>query len=368
MSIGSFHLRHIKLTNFKNYTTREFSFSDKLNFIVGNNGQGKTNLLDAIYYSCLTKSYLSTNDLYVPNFDSNFFRIETNFSLNSDKQLVEIKYLKQEKKEIKLNSSVIEKQSTYIGRFPCVIITPDDNSLILGHGEVRRRFLDFTLSQFSSEYLSNLMTYNKILAQRNALLKSFYDHRSFDRALLDVYNTSLIASARVIHRYRLDFIQQLTPIFDTFYRQIFEGYETSSITYDSELNNIDIEDLIIKNEDQDRKAQRTTQGVHTDDLTFLLNGYPLKKIGSQGQQKTFLLSLKLAQFELLKKEKLVYPVLLLDDIFDKLDADRVSKIFKLIHQEAFGQVFITHTETSNIESLITDNQIINYNIIKLGSI
>jgi DNA replication and repair protein RecF len=262
----------------------------------------------------------------------------------------------------------VEKLSAFIGRFPCVIIIPDDNSLILGHGELRRRFLDATLSQFSSEYLSNLMIYNKVLAQRNALLKSFYEQRNFDRNLLEVYNASLISCSKVIFQYRIAFMEKFIPVFQAIYHQIFNGQEDSSITYDSELNNIDIEELIIKTEQQDRMAQRTTKGIHTDDLVFQLNGHPLKKVGSQGQQKTFLLSLKLAQYELLKQEKQIYPILLLDDIFDKLDPERVSKIFKLIHDEAFGQVFITHTEPSSVDSLIIENQIVNYNIIKLGSI
>ena len=188
MATHSFQVRQIKLTNYKNYSFQAFDFGDKLNFIVGKNGVGKTSLLDAVYYSCFTKSYLTSSDLMVANLITDFFRIETNFLLNYDNQLVEIKYLKQEKKEVFVNKAKIEKQAEFIGKFPCVIITPDDNQLILGASELRRKFMDATLSQFSGEYLTNLIVYNKILAQRNALLKSFYENRTFDKTLLENNN------------------------------------------------------------------------------------------------------------------------------------------------------------------------------------
>ncbi len=368
MSGNPFHIQKIKLTNYKNYTFKAIDFSEKLNFVVGNNGIGKTNLLDAIYYSCLTKSYLSSSDLMVPNFLDNFFRIETHFILNSDNQLLEIKYLKQEKKEIFVNKAKIEKQSEFVGRFPCVIITPDDNQLILGSSEIRRKFLDVTLCQFSSEYLANLIVYTKILVQRNALLKSFYDNRNFNKDLLEVYNVKLVESGKLIFEYRKSFLSTFIPVFKTIYKQIFDGQEEISITYNSDLLNKDFEQLIGESQEQDRHAQRTSKGIHTDDLVFELNNFPIKKIGSQGQQKTFLLSLKLAQYELLKMEKQIKPLLLLDDIFDKLDVSRIEKIFRLINSDTFGQVFITDTDEVTINTLITENRIANYKIINLGSI
>lgn len=368
MSGNPFHIQQIKLTNYKNYTFTSVDFSENLNFIVGNNGIGKTNLLDAIYYSCLTKSYLSSSDVMLPNFSSDFFRIETKFSLNNDNQLLEVKYLKQEKKEIFVNKAKIEKQSAFIGKFPCVIVTPDDNQLILGAGELRRRFMDATLCQFSTEYLNHLMTYNKVLTQRNALLKSFYENRSFDKNLLDVYNQKLIVSGKLIFAFRKSFLDKLIPIFTSIYKQIFDGTEEINIHYDSDLQSKDFEQLIADSEEQDRSAQRTTKGIHTDDLIFELNHFPVKKIGSQGQQKTFLLSLKLAQYELLKMEKQVKPLLLLDDIFDKLDANRIARIFQLINGDDFGQVFITDTDEVSIQSLIKEHPITNYKIIQLGTV
>ncbi|MFN8297207.1 MAG: DNA replication and repair protein RecF [Chitinophagales bacterium] len=368
MATHLFQVRQIKLTNYKNYAHQSFNFDAKLNFIVGMNGIGKTSLLDAIYYSCFTKSYLTATDLMVANFASDFFRIETDLLLNNDNQLVEIKYLKQEKKEVLVNKVKIEKQAEFIGKFPCVIITPDDNQLILGTSELRRKFMDATLSQFSSEYLTNLIVYNKILVQRNALLKSFYENRTFDKTLLETYNQQLIKCGRLVFEYRQSFLKKFIPIFKNIYHHIFDGNEDVSVTYQSDLLNNDFEELISNSENQDRNAQRTTKGIHTDDLVFELNGFPVKKIGSQGQQKTFLLSMKLAQYEFIKMEKQIKPLLILDDIFDKLDASRITRIFRLVNEEAFGQVFISDTDEERVRLFIAENQITNYKIINLGSI
>ncbi len=366
MSVKPLHIRQIKLSNYKNYAFSAFAFSENLNFIVGNNGVGKTNLLDAVYYSCLSKSYLTSTDIMAANFDSVFFRIESDILLDSDNQLLEIKYLKQEKKEVFLNKTKMEKQAEFVGKFPCVIITPDDNQLILGSSEQRRKFMDATIAQFSPEYLSNLITYNKLLTQRNALLKSFYENRTFDKNLLDVYNEKLIACGRLILTYRKSFLEQFLPLFQRVYRQIFDGQESVSITYESDLLNNDYEKVISDSLQQDRNAQRTTKGIHTDDLRFELNGYPVKKTGSQGQQKTFLLSLKLAQYELLKMQKQLYPLLLLDDIFDKLDSNRIRKIFELLNSDHFGQVFITDTNEAAIRELLEEHGIHEFKIIRLG--
>ncbi len=366
MSSNSFYIEQIKLTNYKNYAFKAVDFCKKLNFIVGNNGIGKTNLLDAIYYSCFTKSYLTSSDLMVANFEAAFFRIETTFLHHQQHQILEIKYPKQEKKEVFINKAKIERQADFIGKFPCVIITPDDNQLILGGSEIRRKFIDSTLCQFSTEYLQNLLTYNKILQQRNALLKSFYEQRTFDKTLLEVYNEKMVACGNIIFKYRKSFLEKLIPIFNKIYQQIFDGNENISIVYDTCLMETDFMSLLHQNETYDRAAQRTTKGIHTDDLVFELNHFPIKKIGSQGQQKTFLLSLKLAQFELLKQEKQTLPLLLLDDIFDKLDIERIAKLFELINSDHFGQVFITDTNEATILSLIAEKNIEHYKMIQLG--
>jgi DNA replication and repair protein RecF len=235
MAETGLHIEQIKLNHYKNYDFSAFEFCSRLNLIVGNNGKGKTNLLDAIYYSCLTKSYHTSSDQLVLNFDRDYFRIETLFSLNTDNQLLEVKYIKQDKKEIKLNKARVEKLSSFIGMFPCVIITPDDNQLILGSSEVRRKFLDSSIAQYSTDYLANLLLYNKLLTQRNALLKSFYENRSFDQHLLDVYNEKLIPCGIFIFEQRKRFLEKFIEVFKTVYHQIFEGNETVSITYISEL-------------------------------------------------------------------------------------------------------------------------------------
>lgn len=364
MSAQSFHLQQIKLSNFKNYSINSFEFSEKLNFVLGNNGIGKTNLLDAVYYSCLSKSYL-TSDLMIPNFADSYFRLEANFLLNSDNQFLELKYSKHDKKQVFINKVKLEKQAELIGKFPCVMITPDDNQLILGTSELRRKFMDATLSQLSIEYLTNLITYNKVLAQRNALLKSFYEHKNFDKTLLDIYNQQLIKTGNVVFSYRKTFIDKFITIFKNRYKTIFEGNEEVDISYISDLQDNNFESVLNESENADRNAQRTTKGIHTDDLIFELNNYPIRKIGSQGQQKTFLLSLKLAQYELLKAEKQVKPILLLDDIFDKLDLGRITKIFQLINSDGFGQSFISDTDENAIQALISENQLINYKLIKL---
>ncbi len=366
MAARSFFLRRIKLTNYKNYGFRDFEFSPLMNVLVGNNGMGKTNLLDAVYYTCFTKSYLTSSDMMVPQFGTVFFRVETEISLNSENQLIEIKYLKQEKKEVFVNKAKVEKQAEYIGKFPCVIIVPDDNQLILGGSELRRKFMDSTLSQFSTEYLTNLVTYNKILGHRNALLKSFYEQRTYDKNLLDVYNEKLATCGKIIFEYRKSLSEKLIPAFHKIYKNIFDGEEEVSIVYESDLLENSFEELLAQSEQHDRNAQRTTKGIHADDWRLMLNNFPVKKTGSQGQQKTFLLSLKLAQYDLLKQEKQIAPLLLLDDIFDKLDAERVNKIFRLIGGEDFGQVFITDTGEERARTFVEANNIHDYKIIHLG--
>lgn len=365
MAIQLFQIQELKLTNYKNYAFFPFVFDTKLNFIIGKNGVGKTSLLDAIYYVSFSKSYLSSSDLWVIQYDKDFFRIEARINIGADNQLIEVKYQKQIKKEYFINKAKLEKQAHLIGKFPAVIITPDDNQLILGASELRRKFIDATLSQFSSEYLDNLLLYNKVLLQRNALLKSFYENRNFNKELLSIYNQQLIVSGTKVFHYRKDFIAKFIPIFSKIYSEIFDGNELVNIKYESDLLEMDFEHLLQYAENNDRQAQRTTKGIHTDDFAFELNGYPIKKTGSQGQQKTFLLALKMAQFELLKKESNIMPILLLDDIFDKLDVQRIAQILQLINSEETGQVFITDTDLQRINLFIQQNNINNYKIITI---
>lgn len=368
MAVKSLKIREITLTNFKNYQFHAFSFDEQLNCLVGKNGTGKTNLLDSIYYSCFTKSYTSSSDSYVTHLDSDFFRLESDISLDSENHKVEIKNQKQSKKEIWLDKSKLEKRTTYIGKFPCVIITPDDNQLLLAGSDIRRKFMDATIAQSSSAYLQQLMEYNRILLQRNAVLKSFYESRAFNKSLLLVYNEQLVQFGNSLFEDRKSFIEQFMPIFKEIYKQIFDGNELIDIRYSSDLWQHDFATLLESTENQDRNSGRTTKGLHTDDLIFELNGHPIRKVGSQGQQKTFLFALKLAQYEWLKQKKQIQPILLLDDIFDKLDNTRVNKIFELIKSEKIGQTFITDTDENRILQIINKNSIHPYKIITIGEL
>ncbi|MFN8284089.1 MAG: DNA replication and repair protein RecF [Chitinophagales bacterium] len=362
-----FFIQNIKLNNYKNYIFNDLSFSEKLNFIVGKNGLGKTNLLDSIYYTCFTKSYVS-NDALAFRFENDFFRIIAVAVKDGENQQIEIKNSKITKKEIFINSVKQEKQAEYIGKFPAVIITPDDNELITGSSENRRRFIDSTISQYSFEYLTQLMTYNKLLAQRNALLKSFAENRNFNELLLSSYTEKMIPIGNFIFEQRKQFLEIFNPVFLQTYNTIFEGNEQIQLNYESDLLHDNFENLLKQSVNSDRNAQRTTKGIHTDDLLFTLNDHPIRKIGSQGQQKTFLLSLKIAQFEIIAAKKGIKPLLLLDDIFDKLDTDRISKIFQMIYSDAFGQVFISDTNENRILQLIEKHNITQYKIISIGEI
>ncbi len=335
--------------------------------IVGKNGLGKTNLLDAIYYTCFTKSYVS-NEAFTFHFENDFFRMMASVRVQDENHQIEIKNSKLTKKEIFINKVKQDKQAAYIGKFPAVIVTPDDSELISGSSELRRKFIDATISQYSYTYLVNLITYNKLLAQRNALLKSFAENRNYNEVLLDAYSEKMIPLANAIFEERKQFLVSFNPVFLQTYRSIFDGNELIKLDYESDLQHKHFGVLLTENRTTDKLAQRTTKGIHTDDLLFKLNDYPVKKIGSQGQQKTFLLSLKLAQYEIIKSKKGIKPLLLLDDIFDKLDNDRIAKIIQLVYSEEYGQVFITDTDENRIQKLILDNQITEYKIIKLGEL
>lgn len=361
------YIHFISLVNFKNYATASFDFHPKLNIISGNNGLGKTNLLDAVYYTCVSKSYLSTDNRVIRH-DADFLRIESVFKHNDLSNKIEIKFPKTGKKELLLDDVKQDKIAEYVGKFPVVMVTPDDSELILGGSENRRRLMDAMLSQLSKAYLSDVLTYNKLLQQRNAALKSFYENRKTDLNLLQAYDQKRIPLAKKIHAARKIGVEALLPVFKQIYQTIFHGNETVNILYKSDLDEMDFEAMVQQSLLQDIAVQRTTKGIHTDDCLFELNTYPLKKIGSQGQQKTFLLSLKLAQY-LLMKEKLGFsPVLLLDDIFDKLDSNRIQHIIRLVSSDEYGQVFFSDTEKHRMKKLFDENSVTSYKIIHLGEL
>lgn len=346
------HLKKLILTNFKNYELQEISFSQQLNGFVGKNGMGKTNMLDAIYYLCMCKSQFGIIDRFVKRHEADFFRLEGHFLRKEKKENIIAKVIPRKRKDIERNKVVYKKLSEHVGLLPIVFIAPDDTMIVKEGSEERRRFLDNTLSQLDSQYLEYLILYNRILQQRNASLKKMAAERTYNEALIQVYNAQLLQPARYIHQKRKTFLQNFSPIFQQFYEKISGGTEAVSCTYQSKLNDMDLAELLEEAMEKDRILQRTTVGTHKDDLVFKINGFPLKKFGSQGQLKSFVLALKLAQYELLKQEKEVPPILLLDDIFDKLDENRVQHLIQLLLENDFGQIFITDTHEQRLEEIV----------------
>ncbi|MFT5167959.1 MAG: DNA replication and repair protein RecF [Saprospiraceae bacterium] len=350
--ITALHLEKIKLTHFKNYTVEELSFSSKLNCFVGKNGMGKTNLLDAIYYLCMCKSSTSINDRNVMQRETDFFRVEGHFKINKKKHNIVAKVIPGKRKEFEQNAVPYKTLLEHIGLIPVVMIIPDDTELAKEGSEVRRKFLDNTLSQSDSKYLENLILYNRVLKQRNTALKHFAKQHSFDRALIDTFNEQMLEPAKYIIACRAAFIETFSPIFENYYKVISGDQENVRCEYNTQLIGKDFIGLLEETMGKDRTLQRTTVGIHKDDLRFYIDDFPLKKFASQGQLKSFVLAVKLAQYEFLKKLKNKRPILLLDDIFDKLDNDRVEQLIGLLVNGDFGQVFITDTHEKRIEEII----------------
>lgn len=346
------YLNWIKLTNFKNFIDFHVEFTPKINAFVGRNGAGKTNLLDAIHYLALSKSYLNYSDAQNINFETNFFSLEGLFQKDQAEELIFCGVQQKKPKILKRNSKTYDRISDHIGLFPLVMISPYDSDLIKDGSETRRRFIDNIISQSNKLYLSDLIRYNRVLQQRNSLLKYFYQNNTFDSVSLEIYNQELIPLAQNIHEIREKFILDFLPIFQNYYHLISQGTETVGIRYESQLSEDTFENLLKNNLPKDRVAQYSTQGIHKDDLSFEIMNYPIKKFGSQGQQKSYLIALKLAQLDIIKQNSGITPLLLLDDIFDKLDENRVEQLIKLVNEERFGQIFITDTHPERTEQII----------------
>ena len=336
------HLQVLKLTNFKNYGFQSLEFSPRLNLITGLNGMGKTNLLDSIYYLCMGKSH-STNDRNVVRHGEDFFRLEGLFKLGKKKEKIVAKVAPGNQKTFERNDTAYPRIADHVGLLPVVFKAPDDTALALDGSEERRRFLDNTLCQLDHTYLDHLLTYNKVLQSRNALLKQFAEQRNFNPTLLTAYNQQMLGPAQYISKKRTAFVEQFKPFFNQYYQVICGGKEAVGCEYKSQLTSAGIAVLLEETTERDRHLQRTTIGIHKDDLLFFLNDFPLKQFASQGQLKSFVLSLKLAQYECLKQMKGLKPLLLLDDLFDKLDNERVTQLIELLFKGDFGQVFITDT-------------------------
>ncbi len=341
------YLNQLTLTNFKNYKSEKFAFSPALNFITGSNGAGKTNVLDAIHYLCLGKSYFHSSDLNSVMHTKNFFRLEGDFG-NEEKLNITNVYQQGGKKELTKNSVAYQRIIDHVGLIPVVMITPDDQLLIDEGSEERRRFIDNTISQIDHTYLENLVAYNKVLQQRNAALKKFAENRNVDHALLESYNEQLAASGKNIFSLRQKYFSSMTPLLEKKYELLSNQKENVTAAYDSVCSKENLLAALKRSTAKDVATQRTNEGIHKDDFDFFLNGRSLKKFGSQGQKKSFLMAIKFAQFEIIAAEKNETPLLLLDDLFDKLDEQRSENILNLISSNGFGQVFITDTNEERI--------------------
>jgi len=347
------YLKELHIANFKNYVHSKITFCEKLNLTVGHNGAGKTNLLDAIYYLCFCKSYFSSSELQNIRHEENYFRIDGLFQMlqSEETETIVAKIATHRKKSISRNDIAYKKLSEHIGLLPLVFVAPDDLQLIKASSEGRRKLMDSTLSQLDQSYLNALIRYNKVISQRNSLLKQFHDRGYFNQILLDTYNEQLIPLGTQIYEARIAQTKLLLPLLQEYYERISSGKEEVNCRYKSILGEQSFGELLQKNAQQDRYAQRTTEGAHRDDWVFEINGYPLKKYGSQGQQKSFLIAFKLAIYQLIRQHKKILPILLLDDIFDKLDKMRTTQLIETVMGEDFGQIFISDTQLDRMRQI-----------------
>ncbi|TBN04717.1 DNA replication/repair protein RecF [Hyunsoonleella flava] len=345
-------LKSLSLVNYKNFESQSFNFNEKINCFVGNNGVGKTNILDAIYHLSFGKSYFNPIALQNIKHAEDFFVINGDYEKEEKHEKVSVSLKRGQKKVIKRNGKAYEKFSDHIGFLPLVIISPADRDLIIEGSSTRRKFVDSVISQSDKSYLVQLINYNKVLAQRNALLKYFALNHTFNADTLEVYNEQLTKYGTVIFEKRDAFLKEFIPIFKMRYEAISNGNEQVNLVYESHLSKDNLNILLNESLAKDKALQYTNVGIHKDDLVFHIEGHPVKKFGSQGQQKSFLIALKLAQFDFIKTQSGVNPILLLDDIFDKLDEQRVAQIIKLVDDENFGQLFISDTHAERTEEAV----------------
>ncbi len=347
------YLKNLNLYNFKNIREAALEFSPRINCFIGDNGAGKTNILDAIYYLSFCKSYFNAIDSQNIRHGEDYFSILGKYGINGDKtDTIQCVQKRNQKKSFKLNKKEYDRLADHIGRYPLVMISPYDRDLINEGSEVRRRFIDSVISQFNRLYLDDLINYNKALSQRNVLLKAFAEKKYFDFASLEIWNRQLMELAEKIYPVRREFLAQYIPIFNRYFGLVSGGREEVDLVYESQLADRSLEELLSVNLDRDRALRYTSVGIHKDDLLFTIQGHPVKKFGSQGQQKSFIIALRLAQYDYIRNLKEFKPVMLLDDIFDKLDDKRVEQIIQLASEDTFGQVFITDTQRERIEHLL----------------
>ncbi|MGD2034841.1 MAG: DNA replication/repair protein RecF [Bacteroidales bacterium] len=347
------HIKNLSIVNFKNYKEASIELHPKLNCLVGDNGAGKTNILDAIFYLCMCKSYFHSTDLYSVYSGAEFMVLQADFIRNNKTEEIYCGLKLNKKKQFRRNKKEYARLSEHIGLFPVVMVSPADIQLILDGSEERRKYINSVISQYNKKYLNDVISYNKVLGQRNRLLKDLPKDRS-QLDLLEVFDNQLIDLGNAIFAARNKFIKDFIPVFNKYYSIISGNRESVELVYNSQLRSDDFSESLKNARNRDLALQFTTVGIHKDDLVLNLNGAHIKKTGSQGQQKTYLVSLKLAQFDFLKQVKKILPVLLLDDVFDKFDVHRVKQILQLVADESFGQIFITHTSVGRMKELMNE--------------
>jgi DNA replication and repair protein RecF len=348
------HLKSLSLVNFKNYEQVDIPLSEKINCFVGENGVGKTNILDAVHYLALCKSNLNPVDSQNVRYEQDFCVVQGVFHRLGKEENIYCGIRISKRKQFKRNQKEYQKLSEHIGLIPLVMISPADSTLINGGSDERRKFMNGVIAQYSRIYLDNLIQYNRALSQRNRLLKDFAVSRSFDMGMLEVWDDQLIRFGEPIYEERRRFVEEILPVFGTFYEHVSGNRERVALTYQAQLQHKSFREGLKESLGKDRIIQYTTFGIHKDELGMALGEYSLKKSGSQGQQKTFLVALKLAEFEFIRKLTELPPILLLDDIFDKFDANRVKQIINLVAENHFGQIFITDTNEIRLQGILKE--------------
>jgi len=347
----------ILLTNYRNYTSSKVDEFEKINLILGSNGEGKTNFIDAVHYLCFGKSYFSSTDQKILKWESDFFRIEGKIKDHKEDYKITAKIVPGKLKEITINGKKLDKLANMVGRFPIIAISPKEVYRLLQTSEARRKIIDQVMAQFDKSYLTHLIKYNSILQRRNALLKRAERFNHLDLTLIEMINDQLAEHAKSIFKKRKEFLNDLIPIFESYYQSICSEKEQGNIIYKSQLETEDFKLLLEQSLEKDFYLKRTSVGIHKDDYVFYLNGHPLKSFGSQGQLKTYVIALKFALYSLLKKNRTTIPILLLDDIFDKFDTSRTTALVKMIFSDNFGQVFITDADAVRMPKVLEDLKI-----------
>ena len=350
------YLKKLALTNFKNYELNELEFSPKINCFVGNNGVGKTNILDAIHYLSLTKSFFNNIDSISIRHGEDYFIIQGTFVRDGEEDQIYCAFQKQKQKLLKRNGKEYQRLSDHVGRYPVVMISPADSALITEGSEDRRRFMNKIISQYSAEYLDSVLRYSKALQQRNKVLKDINLSGNADSDILSIWDAQLVKYGTLVYNEREVLINELIPVFQEYYSLISSDKESVRLKYRSHLSEGSFSENLLNSLTKDRYLEYTTVGIHKDDLMLEMNDSSVKTLGSQGQQKSYLVALKLAKFDYIKRKAGFAPILLLDDIFDKFDSERVEQIIKLVGNERFGQIFITDTHLNRLQDILSSHK------------